>query len=248
MKDKIKASEITREMVRAAMERSDIANRWGNGLSTDDVLDLVRGWQGERPPQRQDAWLGIEGRLDAALAQVRRHLDALVDEGLVWKSERGRRGYRWAWITQEDRDKATVRKRHDARFRELAEAIAMRVGSERERALHDVEDHGPVTYSTYHDNEEQLDGHITVRMTYAEAARYRDWLYETEKCIELPPVSDEELRQLVVDHAGTLSVASWAIDALSGDQRARRRVAYWLYKRAVDAVEAAQNTSEEEVA
>lgn len=138
----MKASDITQDMVRAAIEKSVTFSENNRPLTTEQVLDSRSATRGPARRARRDT---------CARRRTRR---------------RGRRGYRWRWITPADRDAGRQQAEHDARYRALAERIARRVGDERSRALAEVGGYEPVDFRTYSNDEDRLDGHIRVNLNY----------------------------------------------------------------------------------
>lgn len=243
----MKPSDLTLEAVRAAMERT-AAPDWPSSrtLSTEDVLLVARGWDGKmrnwRPDTTGQNIEPIEGRHDACEAAIRKQLVVLVEQGLVWQSERGQRGYRWRWISDDDRRAEDARERTRAEFRELAERIARRVGDEHDRAVAEVGNYKPVNFHTYRDDEGNYTGQIEVRMDRELATAFAAWLEDRVRIplVELPELSDDDLRALAAslgkhwmdgDSEAPLHVAGWVRQALDGDRVARRRCAYWIKTR-----------------
>lgn len=235
----MKASDITLDMVREAIERTAAdGSHYPRTLTTEQVLLVVRGWNGEcqhwRPVLSPDI-TKIEGRVDACEARVREHLAELAGQGLVWQSERGQRGYRWRWITDEDRRRDAAREANREKYRALAERIAGLVGDERERAIAAVGEYESVSYSATLE-EDGPSGAIKVLLDYDTATAFAEWMESRVAPLDLPEVTDDEIRELArrawaegQDHLALCAARALdeARDARSRAQD-RRRCAYQI--------------------
>jgi hypothetical protein len=236
----MKASDITLEMVRAAIEKT-ADWRYRSRVTTEDVLNLVRGWDGSRKANGAPDYVGlvaIEGSPAACEGQIRKFLGELVDQGLVHRSERGQRGYTWRWITEDDRRESMARAGNRAEYRALARRIAARVGDEKDRALAFVGEHRydtyPVSFNTWSDDDGEYGGAIEVTMDRELAEAFAAWLESRVPAVELPEMTDQDIRDLMrwAWENNRTEVAGWALHALNEtndeEHRAacRRRCAY----------------------
>jgi hypothetical protein len=203
-------SEITFEKVRDAIASTQT---WQfRTIDTDDVVMLVLGWNGSRksltrPPVALPAGcnrgvrdltkvsakhpLLVHGARSANAREqhakvVRRYLTMLVEQGPVWRSPRGRGGYEYRWITDEDLSARKIKQAVNERVRALALRISKHVSDPEN--LDKLGEYEAVNYhvanlDTEHGLKPDLQGTIRVRLSEAQAEQYAIWLEKSAQAV-----------------------------------------------------------------